>query len=189
MSTQLPWSVITTEFQKPGYPYAIVHFNDLPSGNEVVSAHVASKEDAEFIVEACNRHQKLLDGIEKIQMNTAVHYLGQAFEPEHMRMIGNFCIGLLNGEEDPSDIADGPLPVIVQEMSGEILMLKRAIKGMLEAHEAYRRVDFPSASRLDDIQMAEDRARILISGDNQIPCTCDHGSMGGPDPHCPRCSK
>jgi len=46
------FSVTTTQNQQPGYPFAVIKFENAFSWNTVISAHVRSKEDAEFIA-AC----------------------------------------------------------------------------------------------------------------------------------------
>jgi len=53
-ATETPWESTTTQYQQAGYPYAIIHYDDKPSGNDIISAHVRSGEDARFIATSCN---------------------------------------------------------------------------------------------------------------------------------------
>ena len=52
--------------------------------------------------------ERLRDALEQIRRTTALHYLGNAFDPEHMRAISNYCAGILDGEKMPDDIAAAP---------------------------------------------------------------------------------
>lgn len=48
--------------------------------------------------------ENLTHALDHIRLGASLHYLGQAFEPEHMRAIANLAIDALNGETIP------PLP-------------------------------------------------------------------------------
>jgi hypothetical protein len=54
------------------------------------------------------------EALEKIRQITAIHYLGAAFEPEHMRAISNYCAGVLNKESMPNDIENAPDPYFIE---------------------------------------------------------------------------
>jgi hypothetical protein len=43
----------------------------------------------------------LRNALDHIRSAASLHYLGAAFEPEHMRGIANLCIDALNGEDIP----------------------------------------------------------------------------------------
>lgn len=68
---------------------------------------------------------ELRAGIEQIRTTATIHYMGEAFNPEHMRGIANFCIGLNNGEKEPQDIVGGPAPILVQELQETIAELTK----------------------------------------------------------------
>lgn len=68
--------------------------------------------------------EALRAGLEKVRVAATLHYMGQAYDPAHMRAIANVCIALLNGEEEPKDLDEAPLPSITVE--------NLALKGALE---------------------------------------------------------
>lgn len=49
-----------------------------------------------------------LEALENVRRITALHFLGGAFDPEHMRAISNYCAGVLNGESVPDDLDTAP---------------------------------------------------------------------------------
>lgn len=59
--------------------------------------------------------KRLRDALDEIRATAALHYIGGAFDPEHMRAIANYVIGTLDGENAP-DLNDQPPPVLVTEV-------------------------------------------------------------------------
>lgn len=50
----------------------------------------------------------LREALENVRRVAALHFLGGAFDPEHMRAIANYCAGVLNGEPVPDDLGSAP---------------------------------------------------------------------------------
>lgn len=83
MNTQkTQWHVVTTDYQKPGYPYAVIQYTDKPSGNEVISAHVRSKEEADMFAAAPDLLSALKANIEAGRIGYASLCCQQDYTPE-----------------------------------------------------------------------------------------------------------
>lgn len=54
------------------------------------------------------REKQLEEALGTIRKYAALNYIGAGFEPEHMRAIANYCVGILAGEELPKDLENAP---------------------------------------------------------------------------------
>ena len=65
-------------------------------------------------------NERLRNGLAVIARAAGLHYYGGAFDPEHMRVIANYAIGLRNGEANPGDLDEAPPSVLAEEAVEEV---------------------------------------------------------------------
>lgn len=78
--------------------------------------------------------ERLREALENVRKVATLHFLGAAFDPEHMRSIANYCAGVLNGESIPDDLDDAPEAYFLQVLRENGWEVRRAHESPAQEH-------------------------------------------------------
>lgn len=96
---------------------------------------------------------------ERIRVCASMHYIGGAYDPEHMRAIANVCIQAMNKE--PQQMEDWPTPPVLEDAWQQLIEAKkerdeaRAERDAAQNEIAHSRADYETLRKDRDDWMAE----------------------------------